>query len=283
LCLVGLCLVGLAGAARADTVDDLSRKLRGDPDYKVRLSAALNLGKIGDRRAVAPLVGALGDPDRTVRGVAAGALGKIVDSAVAPDVRTSALSALSRMTQTEKDPAAREQAQRAYLAISSSVPISPPPTALPPPLPRNAIYVEVGLMTDTTKKNPTVPAIMRQKAMGALAQGGRELVTRWPTGRSPSASDLSSTGATGFYIDGSLTALTVTGSHVACSVSILLATYPGKSMFAFTKGGAELDSGSSSASSIAEATGDCVGAVIEDMVVTKIVPTIKSRAPGGAP
>ena len=36
-----------ARTARADKVDDLIRQLRSDPDYKVRLSAALHLLRTG--------------------------------------------------------------------------------------------------------------------------------------------------------------------------------------------------------------------------------------------
>ena len=92
-------VVGVAAwgrLAHADKVDDLSRQLRGDPDYKVRLSAALNLGKLGDRRGVPALIDGLEDTDRTVRGVAAAALGKLVDASVAADVAARAIAALER-------------------------------------------------------------------------------------------------------------------------------------------------------------------------------------------
>ena len=86
---IALVLCGLVvrvGTARADKVDDLMRQLKGDADYKVRLSAALNLGKIGDKRAIGPLTDALDDKDKTVRGVAAAALGKMVDAVASGEV-----------------------------------------------------------------------------------------------------------------------------------------------------------------------------------------------------
>jgi HEAT repeat protein len=88
-----LLLAALAPGARASGVDELIDKLRADPDYKVRLSAALNLGKLGDRRAFGALVDALGDRDRNVRSVAAGALGKLLDDRTTDAERARALAA----------------------------------------------------------------------------------------------------------------------------------------------------------------------------------------------
>ena len=56
-----LVIVLLAAPARADKVDDLARTLASDPSYKVRVQAALVLGKLGDKRAVAHLIKALKD------------------------------------------------------------------------------------------------------------------------------------------------------------------------------------------------------------------------------
>src|SRR5262245_1644053 len=93
----------LAGIARADKIDDLARALRGDPDYKLRLSAALNLGRLGDPRAVGPLIDGLADRDKTVRGVSAAALGKLIDRRVADDVADRGLQALDRLAKNETD------------------------------------------------------------------------------------------------------------------------------------------------------------------------------------
>ena len=50
-----------ARAAAPDVkVDDLCRAVIEDSNYKVRVQAALVLGKLGDARAVQPLIKALG-------------------------------------------------------------------------------------------------------------------------------------------------------------------------------------------------------------------------------
>ena len=67
------------GDARA--VEPLINALLGDEDRQIRESVAVALGDIGDTRAVEPLINALGDEKwRHVRGAVAGALGSIGDA-----------------------------------------------------------------------------------------------------------------------------------------------------------------------------------------------------------
>src|SRR5689334_9191208 len=77
--LVALALALAAGTADADKIDELTRAVIQDPSYKVRVQAALVLGKLGDRRAVPTLIQALNDDNETVRGVAATSLGRLGD------------------------------------------------------------------------------------------------------------------------------------------------------------------------------------------------------------
>jgi hypothetical protein len=64
---------------------------------------------------------------------------------------------------------------------------------------------------------------------------------------------------------------------VSCNLSLLIASYPEKSMFGFAKGSAAVDS-SSSDKEIDLAKHDCVAAVVEDVVAKQIVPTIRTKA-----
>ena len=82
--------------------------------------------------------------------------------------------------------------------------------------------------------------------------------------------------------DGTLTTLETrrTGSlaEVSCNVSMVIASFPEKSMFGFLKGGAAVQTGASDRA-IDEAKADCVGAVLEDLVARQVVPTIQGRVP----
>jgi hypothetical protein len=61
----------------AGKVDDLSKALLGDPSFKVRIQAALLLGKLGDKAGGDALIKALNDEDKSVRAMAAQSLGKL--------------------------------------------------------------------------------------------------------------------------------------------------------------------------------------------------------------
>ncbi len=71
-----LCCVGIAPAGE-DRIAVLSESLRDPSSFKVRLKAAIMLGRTNDARAVEPLCGALKDENFIVRGAAARALGNL--------------------------------------------------------------------------------------------------------------------------------------------------------------------------------------------------------------
>lgn len=60
-------------------LDDLTARL-ANSDFRVRVQAALELGRSADARALPPLVSALDDPSASVRAAAAAALGKLGDA-----------------------------------------------------------------------------------------------------------------------------------------------------------------------------------------------------------
>ena len=74
------------GRRLEDYVRNLNHKdMHGKPVRSVRLHAAEALGKIGDERAVEPLIEALNDEDASVRRGAAVALGRLgAERAVEP-------------------------------------------------------------------------------------------------------------------------------------------------------------------------------------------------------
>ena len=254
-------------AAGADQVDKLIGQLKGASDYKVRLSAALNLAKIGDKRAIPVFIRALKDSDKTVRGVAAAGLGKLVTASTAKATRGQAMSALKASASSDGNAFVRKQAQKAYDQIrrlgSSGGGGS---------VAAGSTYINIGGMSATTSNASSIKSIMRQSVQKAFRQGASRMVIEWPGGGNPSSSQLR--GIKAFHVDGTVNEIKVSGGMVECKVSMLLATYPEKSMFGFLKGGAKVDGGGDTQS----ASEDCVAAVAEDLIARKIIPTIQARA-----
>lgn len=276
--LAAVLLIGVWPAvARADKVDDLMGQLRTNSDYKVRLNAAMQLGRLGDKRSVPAFVDALKDSEKTVRGVAANALKKLVDSSVDPTLRKRAIGELRRVADNDPDSFVRNQANDAYNALKhlgsggGSAPAA------------GGVYVEVGPMADASKQGSgSLIDSMRSTVGKTLVKKAPTFQTNLPPGRPLTKGDLTKAGIKGaFYVDGTLVALGVktTGStsEVSCNVSLFIATFPEKSMFAFLKGGAQVQTGTTP-KAIDEAKVDCVGAVLEDIVGRQVVPTIQQRA-----
>jgi hypothetical protein len=268
-------LVMMISAALADTVDDLIAKLK-DSNSKVRLSAALNLGKLTEaasrKRAVLPLVDTLKDGDKTVRGVAAAALGKIVDDTIPARERNAAIDALERMAQDDNDSFAKGQASKAFATVKTYRTTGGGTPA------KVAVYVEIGPFADKTPKpDPKLLPLARKKVDEGIA---KVFATKWPTGKSPSKAEIAKAGAKAFYVDGTLTiteAKVGSGVKVECRIAMLVATYPDKSVFgmldpARNKAALEVDPGD-----VALAREECVKALAGDMVAKQVVPLIKTK------
>ncbi len=115
--------VGQARLAHAeDRIAELTRTLSSSSE-KARLAAAAALGKLGDRRAMKPLVTALGDPSPQIRAVAAAALGKLGHKA--------ALPALKGAAEDDADAKVRVNARHAAIAVAKA-------NGLPAPWPEPA-------------------------------------------------------------------------------------------------------------------------------------------------
>lgn len=266
LAVIALCI---PRGAHADKVTNLISQLTGSSNYKVRLSAALNLAKLNDPRSIPAFIKALKDKDKTVRGVAAASLGKIIDGNTPKSRRTSALKALKRAASRDKNAFVRKQAQKAYDSI----------TALSGGGAKNAkIYVNIGGMSAKSSK---MKGLMVKTAKRVFAKKGRSMTTSWAGGKAPSKKQIRKKKMKAFHVSGTLEALKTSksgsSSLISCKVRMILASYPEKSMFGFLDGGAKVQAGTSSRD-IEFAKEDCVAAVVESLVGSKIIPTIKTRA-----
>jgi hypothetical protein len=96
-------------ALAGDRIDDLTSMLSSSSE-KTRLSAVLSLARLGDKRAMKPLVQALQDPNAQIRAVAATALGKLGHKAALPALKTAATE--------DVDDTVRKTARDAALAVA---------------------------------------------------------------------------------------------------------------------------------------------------------------------
>jgi len=271
---IALALVAGSGTAGADNVDNLIGQLKGGTDYKVRLSAALSLAKLGDTRAIRPFSDALlRDGDKTVRGAAAVGLAKLVDGTTSRSDRKYAIDALVKASNGDPNAFVKKQAEKALSAIRA---IDDAAQVV-----AGGIYVDVGAMSAKTDGGEPMRALMKKTTTKALNKNARDMMTAWPGGGTPSRGQLEAKKTSAYHVDGTLTELGVkekgSTAVVSCKISMLIATYPEKSMFGFLNGGASVQA-SAAPDDIELAKQDCVVAVVEDLVVKKIIPTIKTRS-----
>lgn len=259
--------------ALADGVDTLIGQL-GNTSEKVRLSAVLSLTKLRDARAIAPLQQALAeDSDRNVRSAAAVGLAKIVTEKTPAEVRQSVLESVTTAASDDTSSLVRKQAESAKATIA----------ALEATSVTGKIYVEIGPMASkaSSTMDGKLKDLMRKTAQKTFAKSAPDMMTAWPGGKSPTKGQLSKQGVAGFYLDGTLTEIKQkekgAATLVSCKISLLIATYPDKSMFAFLQGGASVTA-SQSAQDIELAHQDCVSAVLEDMIAKKAVTALHDKA-----
>lgn len=277
---VALVVAGRATPARADNVSELIRQLGDDDSDKVRLSAALNLTKLGDPRAILPLAKALGnDTDKSVRGAAAVGLGKLITDKTDPRIRRLAVSALTQASQSDDSDFVRGEAGKALKAIG----VTAAGTRVQTPQSGTAIYVNIGPMaakTGDAAVDARLKSLMAKVANQTMTRVASNMAITWPGGGAPTQAMLMAKSTVGFYVDGTVNELKVkqagSSTTVSCKINMLLASYPDKSIFGLLNGGASVEA-SGSSTNLALAGEDCVSAVVEDLIAKKIVPTISSK------
>jgi hypothetical protein len=108
---IALALLVVGSASAAPSIDDLVERLTGAEDFRVRVSAALELGKSKDRRAREPLERALDDGNAAVRAASAAALKALGDPRALPALKQKRL---------DKSVAVRTQVEATIVALEQS-------------------------------------------------------------------------------------------------------------------------------------------------------------------
>ncbi|MCB9558685.1 MAG: HEAT repeat domain-containing protein [Deltaproteobacteria bacterium] len=208
--------------AHADRVGQLIRLLETDDSYKVRLQAAMALGRLKDRRGIPALIQALKDPQHVVRGMSAASIGQIADPRGVP--------ALKLLLRREQHSFVIEQAKKALAGLSQ-------PDS-------GRFFVQVRKIKNSAGRGGPELATRFQQELTAEFGKAPGVVTRWPSGGMPSATQLKQRKMIGFVIDGAINQLTVSKSGnsltLSCAVRVSLSTFPGNSMKGFYSGGASM-------------------------------------------
>jgi hypothetical protein len=91
LLVLGLLLASASAHAAPSSVRELVERLKHSDDFRVRLQAALELGKSAEPDALDPLIEALNDQNASVRTAAAAALGQLGDEDAIPALKEKRL------------------------------------------------------------------------------------------------------------------------------------------------------------------------------------------------
>ncbi|HVZ72497.1 MAG TPA: HEAT repeat domain-containing protein [Polyangia bacterium] len=220
-------VLALAMAARAafaaPRIDEVEDALAHDRSYKVRVEAALVLGRLRQSRSVPALIGALRDPNPAVRATAARSLGQI-GSPIAKDAVAKAL--------VDPVPLVRRMAKDAMKQLGgedADTETPPPPVPGAPAIrarPGKKLSFEVKAMGDQSKH-----------AGNALRSHMRDFVVAQlrPYG------DVEPHEHEGMYaVDGVIKDLQTSTQgaevEVTCAVQLVLSRQPGGGVFLLTSG-----------------------------------------------
>jgi len=219
-------------AASAAKVQELCKAVVDDPNYKVRIQAALVLGRLGDASAVPALVKALDDSNKGVRAIVAQALGQIGDASAAEPLRD--------LLRHESDAFVRAQSEKSLAALSSGGPGGAGGAGR-----RAKVYLTFGPFTGGVKSAGAESARLIHDVL-ARELGKLQTVTLL-LGPAEQKS-LAKNAMLGFFIDGNITRLDDVpaggGSETSCDVKVMVARWPSKSIIMWTNAGASLQSGS---------------------------------------
>jgi hypothetical protein len=159
LALAAALLVGAARVekiAHADDVEKLSDTLSSSSSDKERIGAVTSLARLGDKRALKPLVSALHDPNAMVRAIAAAGLGKLGHRASLPALREA---------ENDPDPLVQKRAHTAVIQVSEANGIAidqqPAAAATDDPAPADKHKAGFGHDAHAVKARPDIYVVIK--------------------------------------------------------------------------------------------------------------------------
>ena len=279
----------IAGAARADTLDDNIHQM-SDSSYKVRLAAVLALSKSHHPRAVIALADALRkDDEATIRRVAALALGKMIDARTADDARELGLDALAEAAANDADLKVRATASHAQQDLAGLRRRKKEPHPDQPTKP--GVFVNIDGTTDQSKVAPS-DAGERLARIVKRSVERTGYATSWPGGL-PTQTELASSRSRAFIVASTVKKIDISRvsrqTQVSCQLEIRVAPWSGvdggekweANKAASASGSAKAMTGNSDRE-IAGGVRDCLEAVAEDVTARHILPFLKRLASAGS-
>ncbi len=177
--------IGAKPVLAGDRVTELTTMLSSSSE-KTRLQAVLSLARLGDKRAVKPLVIALQDPNAQIRAVAATSLGKIGHKASLPALKTAAIDDTDETVRKTARDAVAAVSKANHLAndlpaqVASGEPAIPPSAAAsaasPPPVPPTARKTGFGRSPHAVRDRPDL--FVTVKGCNDDSPGKTDKVTR---------------------------------------------------------------------------------------------------------
>ena len=223
-----------------------------------------------DNIDAAALIGALSDSDKTVRGAAAVALGKLITASTPAATRAQAKTGLEKLLAKESTDSVKKVAQKTLAQLAALDAASTAVTT-------GGIYVSVDKMASKAEPVEDLRKLMRDTATSVMTKKAKDFMQSWPGGKAPTKKDLTAKSVSGFYVDELTVKQKGAAATISCKINMLIATYPEKSIFGMLTGTASV-AGSSDERDIALAKQDCVAAVVEDLVQSKVIPAIRQKA-----
>jgi hypothetical protein len=215
--LLAVALLGIAGSARADKVEDAIAQLSSSDDFRVRTQAALALGSSKDQRAVGPLCSGLEDENVTVRAAAAAALGKL---------KLGGVDCLEKRQESEESSTVKAVIGKSIAKIRAAEAEEPAIGS------DTRYYVAVGEVSDKTGRDKgEVDKLVRKTMKSALSSHeGWLLAPRGETTAQARARLKANKHVAGFYLTPKVNAPKYSDGVLTIKADIAVFTYPGKAL-----------------------------------------------------
>lgn len=286
-----------AGAEAIDSIDERIAQLERGGDYKVRLSAAVQLAKSDDPRAAEAMVRVLeSEGSKTMRRLAALSLGTMVDGDTPSKLRGQVERALTHAAESDADRKVRRHAQRSLEKLAE-VPTRPDPgkssnqtrrPTLAPPRPgARGVFLHVGTPRDASKRAPKGLAPQLHDAVRAvLRKKAPEYRLDWPSPSLPTADELTQARVRAYRVQPSVMAFRIDArgsqAEVECTVALQVNPWQGSDSAerwseqqAASATGRGRVRGANRQDAIAAAQRDCVVTVAERITSEQVVPFLR--------